>query len=142
METTNKTPVWYWIISIIGLIWNIMGVMAYLGQAYITEEALAALPEADQNFYNNAPAWVTAVFAIAVFSGVLGCLGLLLRKKWAIPLFLISLITVIAQQVYNFFIQDFVELTGERLYMPIIIFVFAIFLLWFSRNAKSKGWIS
>ncbi len=142
METTNKPPKWFWAISIIGLIWNIMGVAAYLGQAYMTDEALAALPEGDQNFYNNMPAWVTAVFAIAVFSGALGCIALLLRKKWASLVLLISLIAVIAQAIYNFFIQDFIELSGERIVMPIIIILTALFLVWFSRNAISKNWIS
>jgi len=142
MDTTNKFPVWFWGIGIIALIWNIMGVIAYLGQAYMTEEMLNAMPEADQNLYYNTPAWVTAVFAIAVFSGVLGCIALLLKKKWAIILFTISLLTVIAQQVFNFFIQDFVALTGQRLYMPIIILCMAIFLFWFSRFSKSKDWIS
>ncbi|WP_299436816.1 hypothetical protein [uncultured Aquimarina sp.] len=142
MNTTNKLPIWFWIIGIIALIWNIMGVMAYLGQAYMTEEILNAMTEADQNFYNNQPAWVTAVFAIAVFSGLLGCVALLLKKKLAILLFAISFLAVIAQQVYNFVIQDFIELTGQRLYMPILVIVICAFLLWFSRFSKSKNWIS
>ncbi|MDH7445568.1 hypothetical protein [Aquimarina sp. 2201CG14-23] len=142
MNTTNKAPIWFWVIGIIALIWNIVGVLAYIGQAYMTEEVLNAMPEADQNFYNNLPAWVTAVFAIAVFSGVLGCIALLIKKKFALPLFIISLLTVLAQQVYNFFIQDFINLTGERLYMPIVIVVMAIFLVWFSKFSKSKSWIS
>lgn len=142
MNTNIKTPIWFWIISVIALLWNLMGVMAYLAQAYMTDELLKAMPEADQNFYNNIPAWVTAVFAIAVFSGTLGCIALLLKKKWAIILFIISLLTVLAQQFYNFFIQDFVELTGQRVYMPICIVVFGVFLIWFSKYASNKGWIS
>ncbi len=142
METTNKPPLWFWVISIIALLWNIMGVMAYLGQAYMTEEALVALPEAEQNFYNNIPAWVTAAFAIAVFAGTLGCIGLVLKKKWASILFLLSLIAVLAQATYNFFLQDFIVLSGERLIMPVVVIVVAIFLVWFSRNSASKGWIS
>ncbi|SEK51830.1 hypothetical protein SAMN04487910_0711 [Aquimarina amphilecti] len=142
MNTNNKIPVWFWIVSIIALIWNIMGVMAYLGQAYMTEEILNAMPEADQNFYHNIPAWVTAVFAVAVFSGLFGSVALIIKKKWAIVLFIMSLLTILAQQVYNFFIQDFVTLSGQRLYMPVMIVVFAIFLIWFSRFSKSKGWIS
>ncbi|WP_027391586.1 hypothetical protein [Aquimarina latercula] len=142
MSTTNKLPVWFWVISIIALLWNIMGVMAYLGQAYMTEEILNAMPEADQHFYNNIPAWVTSVFAIAVFSGLFGCIALLIRKKIAIILFIVSLLGILAQQTYNFFIQDFVELSGQRVYMPVMILVFAIFLIWFSKFSNSKGWIS
>ncbi|GAA0720912.1 hypothetical protein GCM10009430_21590 [Aquimarina litoralis] len=142
MNTNIKTPIWFWIISVIALLWNLMGVMAYLAQAYMTDEILKAMPEADQNFHNNIPAWVTAVFAIAVFSGTLGCIALLIKKKWAIILFIISLVTVLAQQFYNFFIQDFVALTGQRIYMPICIVVFGAFLIWFSKYSNNKGWIS
>ncbi|MGY3794325.1 hypothetical protein [uncultured Aquimarina sp.] len=142
MNTNIKIPIWFWIISVIALLWNLMGVMAYLAQAYMTDEILKTMPEADQNFYNNIPAWVTAVFAIAVFSGTLGSIALLIKKKWAIILFIISLVTVLAQQFYNFFIQDFVALTGQRIYMPICIVVFGAFLIWFSKYANNKGWIS
>ncbi|PKV51246.1 hypothetical protein ATE84_3320 [Aquimarina sp. MAR_2010_214] len=142
MKTTIKIPVWFWIISVLALLWNIMGVMAYIGQAFMTDEVLATLPEGEQNFYNNTPAWVTAAFAIAVFAGAIGCIALLLRKKWASPLLLLSLIAVLAQATYNFFLQNFVQLSGNRVIMPIIVIIVAIFLVWFSRNSKAKGLIS
>ena len=105
-DNTNKPTSAFWIISAVALLWNIMGVIAYLGQAYMTEEVLKALPQEDQDYYSNVPAWVTGVFAIAVFAGLFGCVGLLMRKKWATILFVISLIAVIAQFIYNFFIQN------------------------------------
>ncbi len=140
--STNKPTSVFWIISIVALIWNIMGVMAYLGQAYMTDEALALLPEAEQNFYSNMPAWVTGAFAIAVFAGLLGCIALLLRKKWATPLFLISLIGVLGQAVYNFFVQDYIALSGSRVAMPVMVIIISFFLLWYSKKATEKGWLS
>ncbi|MBK5208544.1 MAG: hypothetical protein JJE44_03440 [Flavobacteriaceae bacterium] len=55
------------VISAVALLWNIFGVVAYLGQAYMIDEVLTALPEADQVYYNNVPVWVTGAFAVAVF---------------------------------------------------------------------------
>ena len=104
-DSTNKPTPTFWIIGIAALIWNIMGVSAYLGQAYMTDEILNALPEADQLYYTNIPAWVTAAFAIAVFAGTIGCLVLLLRKSWAIILFILSLVAVLIQFIFNFFIH-------------------------------------
>jgi len=141
-KTSTKPTLIYWIIAVIALLWNIMGVVAYLKQAYLTEEALAMLPEADQLYYANVPAWVTAAFAIAVFSGTFGCIALLLRKKWASLLLLISVITVFIQSVYNFFIQDFMDITSENATMPLVIIVIAIFLAWFSKNSEKKGILS
>lgn len=139
MSNTQKPGVVFWIIGILALLWNISGVMMYLAQAYMTDEVLKTLPEADQAWYNNVPAWVTAAFAIAVFAGTLACIGMLLRKAWSVKLFILSFIAVIVQQVYTFFIQDFVELSGQRMYMPIIIVVIAGFLMWYSKGLKEKG---
>ncbi|OGS73568.1 MAG: hypothetical protein A3F91_12195 [Flavobacteria bacterium RIFCSPLOWO2_12_FULL_35_11] len=140
-DKTIKPTSAFWIISVVALIWNIMGVIAYLGQAYMTEEVLKALPEGEQAYHNNAPAWVTAVFAIAVFAGVFGSIGLLMRKKWATMLFIVSLIAVIAQLIYNVFIQKFVVLSGEKMIWPIVVLVIAILLVFLSRKAAKEGWI-
>ncbi|MBT8303121.1 MAG: hypothetical protein KJP09_01515 [Bacteroidia bacterium] len=142
MTNNTKLPVWFWIISIAGLVWNLLGVVAYLGQAYMTDEQMALLPEADQNWYNNVPAWVTAAFAIAVFAGTLGCIALLLRKRWAVPLFMLSLIGVLAQQVYNFFLQDYVAIEGTRMIMPIVVILVAGLLYWYSKGAREKAWLT
>ncbi len=140
-DRTNKPTSAFWIISAVALLWNIFGVVAYLGQAYMTEEVLAALPEADQAYYNNVPAWVTGAFAIAVFAGVFACIGLLMRKKWATTLFIVSLIAVIAQFIYNFFIQTHMEVTGISMIWSIVIIVISLFLVWFSRKSEKQGWI-
>lgn len=140
-DRTNKPTSTFWIISAMALLWNISGVVAYLGQAYMTDEVLRALPEADQAYYNNVPAWVTGAFAIAVFTGVFACVGLLMRKKWATTLFIVSLIAVIAQFIYNFFIQTFMEVSGNKMISPIVIIFIALFLVWFSRKSEKEGWI-
>ena len=142
MSNTNKPNAVFWVIGIIALIWNIMGVGAYLAQAYMTDEALTLLPEGDQNFYNELPAWVTGAFAIAVFAGLLGCIALLMRKKIAILLFTLSLLGVLAQQVFNFFVQDYIELSGTRMIMPILLIIISFFLMWYAKAQKSSGLIS
>jgi len=141
-DNTNKPTSAFWIISAVALLWNIMGVIAYLGQAYMTEEVLKALPQSDQDYYSNVPAWVTGVFAIAVFAGFFGCVCLLMRKKWATILFVISLIAVIAQFIYNFFIQNFVEISGVKMIWPIVVLIIAVLLVFLSRKATKEGWIS
>jgi hypothetical protein len=137
-NASNKPITAFWIITVVALLWNIMGVLAYLGQAFMTEEALSLLPEADQLYYNNVPAWVTAAFAIAVFGGTIGCIALFLRKKIALLLFILSLLGILTQSTYTFFIQDYVEITGKNIGMPITIIIFAAFLIWFSMDSQKK----
>jgi hypothetical protein len=141
-KKNDKPTSAFWIISVLALLWNIMGVAAYLGQAYMTDEVLKALSEGEQAYYENVPAWVTAAFAIAVFAGAFGCVGLLMRKKWATILFVISIIAVIAQSTYNLIIQKFMEVPLQHMIWSIVVIVIAIFLVWFSSNATKKGWIS
>lgn len=133
----EKPPVWFWIVSVIAVFWNAMGVHQYLGQAYQTESWRAALTDEQFEMVTNFPSWLTAAFAIAVFSGVIGSLGLLLRKKWAYSLLILSLIAVIIQMGYILMNGHY-----DGIEMTISIIVFAIFLVWFSKKAVSKGWIS
>lgn len=140
-NSINKPTTTFWIIGIAALIWNIIGVVKYLGQAYMTDDMLNILPENEQIYYNNIPAWVTAAFAIAVFSGLIGCVALLLKKNWAITLFILSLIAVLVQFVYNFFIQNYMEVSGSNIIMPIIVIGIAVFLIWYSKKSQEKGWI-
>ncbi|MDH5412635.1 MAG: hypothetical protein OEW87_00730, partial [Flavobacteriaceae bacterium] len=87
-KLTVKPPMWFWIIGVIALIYNGMGINAYLQQAYNTESFQAMYSAEQLELIAMTPAWATAAFAIAVFAGFLGCIGLLLRKKWAKSLFL------------------------------------------------------
>ena len=141
-NSTTKPIIYFWIISIIALLWNLMGVMEYLNTAYITDEALALLSMGEQDFYNNTPVWVTAAFAIAVFAGALGCVSLLLRKKLAISLLILSMIAVFVQFGYVLFIQNYMEFNGTRIIMPLLIIMVAIFLAWYAKKVERNNWIS
>lgn len=135
MNTTSKKPTTrYWTIAVFALIWNTLGVVAYLGQAYMTDETLAALPESNQLYYSNLPAWVTAAFAIAVFGGFLGAIGLLWRKKWTYFLFIVSLVAVVLQQIHSFFIQEYIEITGAQVILPALTLAIAVYLVYFSKK--------
>ncbi len=142
-STTNKPPMWFWIVSVIALLWNVMGVYQYLLQAYNKESFRAMYNEEQLSMIENTPSWAIAAFAIAVFGGLLGTLALLLRKKWARPLFLLSLIGIIVQMIYNFFIVDAMAVYGPgAIAMPIMVLIIGVLLLWLSKKATEKGWIS
>lgn len=140
--SNNKPPVWFWIIGVIAIIWNAMGVMQYLLQAYSTDSFKAQYTEEQLELISNVPAWATAAFALAVFGGLLGSLFLLLRKKIAYMFFLISLIAVIVQLYHNFVVIDSIEIMGSiSAIMAGVIAGAAILLLWYSKYATKKGWI-
>ncbi len=141
--TSKKLSASFWIISVIALIWNLMGVFAYLAQVYMTDADIAALPEEQRALYENVPAWVTAAFAIAVFGGAIGCILLLFRKKLATIVFGISFIAILVQMTYNFFMSKAVEVYGPGgMIMPIMVIVIGYFLIYYSKKASNNGWLS
>lgn len=140
--TRNKPSVWFWIASITGLLWNLLGVNAYIQQAYKTEGFRANFNEQQLAIMDSFPAWATAAFAIAVFAGAFGCMALLFRKKFAKPLFIISLLGVIVQFYYELFMTDASDFYGTfEWVMTIMVPIVSLFLIWFSKKAIAKGWI-
>lgn len=139
-----KPPVWFWVVSVLALLWNLLGAMAYLSEAFMTDEMKAAMPSDQLELMENTPAWATAAFAFAVWGGVLGCIALLLRKKWAKPVLVISLLGILIQMGYSYFMTNAVEVydTAQGVVMPILLIVICIGLVLFAKSAHKKGWIS
>lgn len=97
MNTTiTKIPTWFWVISVILLLWNLMGVTSFVFHSIVmTGDALSELPKNEQALYREYPMWTHIVFAVAVFSGLLGSILLLAKNKIAKPLFVICLVCVV-----------------------------------------------
>lgn len=141
--STSKPPTSFYIISGAALVWNLLGVMAYVMQVTMTQEAMSALPEAERILLEDAPVWATSAFAIAVNGGALGCLLLLLRQSWSFPVLVASLAGVVVQMYHSIFLANSIEVYGPGgMIMPAMIVVISIFLVWYSKGAKEKGWVN
>jgi hypothetical protein len=133
----------FWIIGGAALVWNLIGLVFYISHVSMTPDALAAMTEAHQEFFLTTPTWATAAFAIAVNAGVLGSLFLLLRKTWAVPMFVISLLAIVVQDVDAFVLRDAYGILGiNSLIIPSMVFVIGIALLLYARATNERGWLS
>ena len=142
-NTTSSTPKWFMIVAILALIWNLFGVVAYIGRVTMSPEAFAALPADQQAYLESTPIWATAAFAFAVWGGALGALALVLKKAWAYPVLIVSLLGVLVQMVHSFFIAKSMEVYGPGAFiMPIMVLGIGFYLVWLARSAKAKGWIN
>jgi hypothetical protein len=140
-ETVGDVHWRFWTIAAVGLIWNVMSVMNFFLQ--MNADALAAMPESHRAIVESRPAWATGGFAIAVFGGALGCLLLLLRKSVAYYLFIASLLGVIvAMTPHLHMIGSTINDPFEIVMMILMPLVVAVFLIWYSKKAENKGWIS
>ncbi len=140
----TKVPMWFWVLAIIFLLWNIMGLGSFFMHAFISTDALDAMLSAERALYESYPLWTMIVFAIAVFGGFLGSLGLVLRKKWSKLAFIISICAIIPQMIQNVFFTKSIEVYGlvQAVTMPILVVVFGVFLIWFSILGIKKQWLN
>ena len=138
--TTVKPNRTYWIITTLGLLWNLMGVFAFLGQTFVSGDALSELPPEQVALIESTPQWLTGIFAIATLTGLLGSVFLLLRKSLAVSLFLISLVGVLIQMGYSFFATNALEVYGpvQGLIMPLIVIFIAFYLYFFSKRCSKQ----
>jgi len=143
MSETNKLPTWFWVISIGALLWNLLGLGAFLSNAvFMTPESLAAMTPEQQELYVNTPSWANVAFGVAVICGVLGSIGLLLKQDWAAPVFVISLLGLLVQMFYAYVMVDSFAVYGAAAAgMTGSIFVACIFFIWFAHTSAMKGWL-
>jgi hypothetical protein len=142
-ELNSKAPKWFMIVAAVLLVWNLLGVMAYIMQVMMSPETLAALPEEQRQLYENTPVWATAAFAVAVNFGALGCVLLLLSKNLAGLFLQLSLAGVLVQMFHSFFMSKSFEVFGPGgLVMPVMVIVIAIYLVVLAVKANTKRWTS
>jgi hypothetical protein len=137
---TIKPSSTFWKVAIIAFIWNLLGVLYFLGQTIMPNEIIAVLPKEQSTLFHNAPAWVTVAFAIAVWGGLLGCILLLLRKYSAKRVFVISFLGIIVYLIYHFFITKasyFYDITS--LIIPILTVIIGIYLIGHSNRCIREG---
>jgi hypothetical protein len=141
-ESTTKASTAFWVIAGALLVWNIIGLMFYYQQSTLTPEIMMDLELTPQQIAHitNTPAWGHSGYAIAVNAGVLGAILLLLRKAWAVPMFVISLAGALVQDLDAFILRDAIEAWGPSgIALPLIVIVVCVFEIWFSRSWKAKG---
>jgi len=142
-QNSNKPAAFFWVIGVLALTWNALGVIAYLSQKLMTNEMKVMIPADQLEIMEKTPAWATAAFAVAVWFGLLGCILLLMRKKIATTLFIISIIGVLTQLVYNLFLTNAIEVLGNQsLIQPLVTVSVSVFLIWHAKKSADDGILS
>ncbi len=129
----------FWAIGAVALIWHVLSGINFFAQ--MNPDVLDAYRESERALVEGRPAWVTGAFAIAVFGGAIGSLLLLLRRSAAFYVFVASLLGAIVTMTHILGVDiDF----GVGVILGIIVLppVVAGLLIWYSKHAESKGWIS
>jgi hypothetical protein len=137
----NNAPRWLLWAGLALLLWNLMGVGAFVSQWSMTPDDIAKLPQTQQDLWTGMPGWAWAAYAVAVGAGALGALGIIMRKSWSVLLFALSLIAVIIQFSYPFLLANAAQGGMEMLGLPIFVIIIAVIQWLLSRNWQRSGWL-
>ncbi len=138
----NKPSKWFWALGVVALIWNLIGVFAFIADMSMSAKDIDALDKANRYLYTHRTNLVKVAYALAVFSGAFGSIALLLRKKVATSLFVLSLIAVGVQVAGTFLVTDIISIVGiDKIVLPITILIIGVLLVYFSRFSTEKGWL-
>ena len=145
MSETNETEVertpWHlWVIGVVALLWSAMGALDYVMTQTRNEEYMSNFTPEQLSFFLGFPAWVDAAWAIAVWGGVLGALLLLIRRRYAVWVFLASLIAMVITAFQNYVLSNGMEIIGDAftLGFTAAIFLVALALFLYARAMQQR----
>lgn len=98
LPQTTKRPLWLTLPSGAALAWNVFGLWQFGKFLNQTPTSLMAegMTEAQAAAYTLLPGWMTLVFAVGVLSGTLGTALLLMQRRSAVPVLVVSLVGYVA----------------------------------------------
>ena len=130
---------WYWAAAIASLLFMLVAVSGYLLD--VTGDP-SQLPVDQRVVAEARPMWAMAAYAIAVWTGLAGTVLLLLRRKFAQPLLLVSLaaavITFVPYAVVPG-VRDNINTNDIAFAIGILVITWTIF--WFARHSAQRGWL-
>lgn len=131
----TKVPLWFRLLAVLGLAWNAYGVYMYLLSVGMIR---GPVPPPAQGL----PAWVTGVFAVAVFAGLVGSLLMVAGKRLACIFLVLSFLAVVAQTAWIAFLSGARAVEGMKaLIVPGAITLVALLLMLVAARGAQKYWL-
>lgn len=141
-QTAAKAPWHLWAIGVFALLWNAYGCYDYVmtttgGEAYLRG---LGFDQAIIDYYLAMPAWMTGVWAIGVWGGLLGAILLLVRSQWAFIVFVVSFAAFVLSVLYTYVFSNGGDIVPpEAAIMNGVITIGCIFFAWYAWAMKKRG---
>ena len=137
----NTVPKWFTPVAVLALLWNLLGCFMIAMDAMMPPDAVAALPADQQAIHAARAPWMVIGSIVAVAAGALGSLGLVLKRRWATPLLVLSVLGLIVQDLGFVMIARTLPIPTAGWIMQGLVLVIAILLLVMARKAARNGWL-
>ena len=136
-EGRMPTPVHLWIVGVVTLLFNAMGIISYLTTKLGMLEQMGLSPE-QIAFMNAYPAWISAFWALGVWGAFGGSVLLLFRSRWALPAMVVATVGLIGTTLGNYVVLD-VPAEMQAPLLDVAIWVVTLFLLFYCVRMKKAG---
>ena len=137
------TSKWHlWVVGFASLVWNAFGALDYLMTQLRTGWYVRQFSPDQLDYFYAMPGWVDAAWAFGVWFAVLGSVLLLLRSRFAVLAFVVSLAGMIVASAYPVAISQHPpsELIGPTaLLFSAAIVVVGGLLIWYARSMRIRG---
>jgi len=136
-----RTPWHLWVVGGLSLLWNAGGAFDYVMTQTHNAGYLAAFTPEQKAWFVSFPLWMTAAWALGVWGAILGSLLLLLRSRWAVHAFAVSLAGLVVATVYQYFIGAMPESlrTNGGMGFTFVLWIVAALLLWYGARQRAAG---
>lgn len=139
-EVRVRAPWHLWVIGIVSTLWNLVGAFDYLATELRWEPYMSEFTQQQLDYFYGFPAWMVAAWALGVWGALAGSICLLLRKRWAVLMFGISMVGLAVSTVYNFGLSNGLEIMGNGgVIFTVVIWIIAILLFLYARAMSKKG---
>jgi len=140
----SQRPAWFTITAIVLLVWAIAGVVSFVAHVFVGERMAAEQGAWDLAYYRALPAWFAWDYAMATVAALAGALALLMRSRWAVALYVMSLLGVVIQFGYVFLGTDLMAHKGAAPTVPFPAFIalMGVLQIALARLATGRGWVA
>lgn len=130
---------WFKFAAIASVIFMGIGCAGYLASV-LTDPA--SMPVDQRNLMEARPIWMIAAYAIAVWVGLVGALLLLMRRRPAEPLLLVSLVAAVLTFLPYAVIPAVSDLvTTNDIAVAVVVLAITWTIYWFARHSRQRGWL-
>jgi uncharacterized membrane protein len=140
MIGTQKAPWHLWAVALVSLLWNAMGGVDYTLTHLHNPAWLAQLKPEEIDWIDAIPIWATACWAIGVWGAIAGSLLLLVRSRWAVTAFVLSLLGLIGSHIYQYTSNAPASMnTASGTIFAAVLAIIALALLWYAMRLRKQG---
>ncbi|WP_156377028.1 MULTISPECIES: hypothetical protein [unclassified Brevundimonas] len=144
-DTTRAAVPWHlWAVGVLSLLWNGFGAYDFVMSLTQRETYWRAsgMTDAMIAYYNAMPTWMYVPWVLGVWGAVAGSILLLMRSRFAVHAFALSLLGAAVSLLYGAVIDKAPAPPPElamMAWMPYVITLIAAFLAWYAWTMRKQG---